>query len=283
MDADFWEFWRPGYGYDKAAWFERYLEERAAKPLKPGKTRRQKISATRRNIECFVEGTVPAQVLETNIYAKASDDMKSLDLASREIAPFKFLLEKIKPKAIVVHGKPAVEAIRKFAVSAFVIEADHHFSRQTSKDAARNYGAAAAKEVGADTPLQANLAAIAPFATLFATKGFSFGRWVSDDTPGGLASFPSVTLSPEADTFVQAAYDGGLVLEDFPWAAWKDSQEARRLWDMPGAVEKASARQLAQLLTVLIRGDRFSEGSLLGAFDSGLLNRIVQRAVAIGA
>ncbi|ESZ56005.1 hypothetical protein X727_33020 [Mesorhizobium sp. L103C119B0] len=146
MRTDFWEFWRPGYGYDKVAWFKRYLEERAAKPLKPGKTLRQKVSATRRHMECFVEGAAGVRVLETNIYAKASDDMKSLDLASREIAPFRFLLKTIKPKVIVVHGKPALQAIGKFGTSAIVIEADHHFSRQTSKDTARGYGAMAAKE-----------------------------------------------------------------------------------------------------------------------------------------
>ncbi|TPN78580.1 hypothetical protein FJ987_27590 [Mesorhizobium sp. CU2] len=139
MTADFWEFWRPGYGYDKATWFKRYLEERAA-------TRRQKISATRRNIECFVEGATGVRVLETNIYARASDDMKSLDLASREIAPFKFLLNAIKPKVILVHGKPALQAIGKFGATAKVIEADHHFSRQTSKATARGYGATAARE-----------------------------------------------------------------------------------------------------------------------------------------
>ena len=148
MTADFWDFWRPGYGYDKVAWFERYLEERAAKPLKPGKTLRQKVSATRRNMECFVEGAAGVRVLETNIYSRASDDMKSLDLASREIAPFKFLLDTIKPKVIVVHGKPALQAIGTFGTSAKVIEADHHFSRKTSKDTARGYGATAARESG---------------------------------------------------------------------------------------------------------------------------------------
>ncbi|RWQ57830.1 hypothetical protein [Mesorhizobium sp.] len=146
MRTDFWEFWRPGYGYDKAAWFKRYLEERAAKPLKPGKTWQQKVSATRRNIECFVEGAAGVRVLETNIYARASDDMRTLDVASREIAPFKFLLDTIKPKVIVVHGKPALQTVGKFGTSAKVIEADHHFSRQTSKVTARGYGAMAAKE-----------------------------------------------------------------------------------------------------------------------------------------
>lgn len=146
MQADFWEFWRPGYGYEKVAWFQRYLEERAAKPLKPGKTRRLPISPTRRNMESFVEGAAGVRVLETNIFAAASDDMKSLDLANREIAPFRFLLEVIRPKVIVVHGKPAVEAIRKFDTQAKVIAADHHFSRKTTKEKARNYGATAARE-----------------------------------------------------------------------------------------------------------------------------------------
>jgi hypothetical protein len=146
MQADFWQFWREGYGYDKVAWFQRYLDERAAKPLKPGRTRRQKISATRRNIENFVEGAAGVRVLETNIHAAASGDMKSLDPASRRMAPFNFLLDVIRPKVIVVHGKPAVEAIGKLDISAKVITADHHFSRGTSKEAARGYGAMAAKE-----------------------------------------------------------------------------------------------------------------------------------------
>jgi hypothetical protein len=145
MDADFWDFWRPGYGYDKTAWFRRYLEERAAKPLKPGISRRHAISPTRRNIECFIEGATGVRVLETNIYAKASEDMKGLDIVSREIAPFMFLLETIKPKVVVVHGKPAAEAIGKFGISLKVI-ATNHFSRGTSNDAARAYGERARKE-----------------------------------------------------------------------------------------------------------------------------------------
>ena len=151
MEADFWRFWRPGYGYDKAAWFQRYLEERAAKPLKPGRILRQKVSAARRNMECFIEGAAGARVLETNIYGAASEDMKSLDLVSREIAPFRFLLDSIRPKVVVVHGKLAVEAIRKFDISAKMIAADHHFSRKTSTAAARGYGATAAREIGGPT------------------------------------------------------------------------------------------------------------------------------------
>jgi len=43
MKATFWDFWRPGICYDKGAWTDAYLE-RAERSLKPGRTRRLKIS-----------------------------------------------------------------------------------------------------------------------------------------------------------------------------------------------------------------------------------------------
>lgn len=144
LAADFWQFWDADRGYDKARWFRHYLAERAAEPLKLGKKSRPAVSPTRRNIEAFVEGAGGARVLETNIYAKASDDLKSLAPASRELAPFRFLIDAIRPKVIVVHGKLAVEAMAKLPVTSRVIAADHHFSRKTSRETARALGARAA-------------------------------------------------------------------------------------------------------------------------------------------
>jgi hypothetical protein len=43
----------------------------------------------------------------------------------------------------------------------------------------------------------------------------------------------------------------------------------------------ASPDDLARLLTAIVRSDRFVEGSLVGAFESGLLTRIAQRAAAL--
>jgi hypothetical protein len=140
------------------------------------------------------------------------------------------------------------------------------------------------REFGLNDPvLRVNLAAIASFADIFASVDFAFGRWSGRETTDGVATLPWVEWSHELEAFVQAAHDGGFVLEAFAWMDWKDSKEARRLRDSPGAVEKASARQLAQILTVLIRGERFSEGTLSGAFDSGLLQRIVRRAASLVA
>ena len=48
-----------------------------------------------------------------------------------------------------------------------------------------------------------------------------------------------------------------------------------------GRVAHATAEQLTKLSTSLVRGDRFSEGTLAWAFESGLLLAIVRRAAAL--
>jgi hypothetical protein len=53
------------------------------------------------------------------------------------------------------------------------------------------------------------------------------------------------------------------------------------LKDDPEATAAATPDQLARLLTAIVRSDRFVEGSIAGAFDSGLLARIARRAAAL--
>src|SRR5438552_1870522 len=109
------------------------------------------------------------------------------------------------------------------------------------------------------------------------------GNWINDRTHGQQfrARFLK-TSAPEADAFVQAAYDFGWVeREKFDWPKWKDTGEAKQLRDDSVALAKATPEQLAKLLTVCIRQDRFAEGTLQAAFETGLLTRILQRAKAI--
>jgi Family of unknown function (DUF6508) len=77
---------------------------------------------------------------------------------------------------------------------------------------------------------------------------------------------------------MQAAYDGGWVLSDFDWQAWAETADANVLREDRSALETTSPAQLAKLLTMLIRGDRFSEGTLSNAFNPGLLTNILRRA-----
>jgi hypothetical protein len=78
----------------------------------------------------------------------------------------------------------------------------------------------------------------------------------------------------------RAAYDLGWV-KVFDWSEWEKTPEARELIDNHKRVAAATPAQLAKLLTVYIRADRFDEGSLNVAFESGVLTAIVLRAEAL--
>ncbi|MDQ0323700.1 hypothetical protein QO002_005907 [Pararhizobium capsulatum DSM 1112] len=126
--------------------------------------------------------------------------------------------------------------------------------------------------------------AIAPFAEKFGAPGFIFGEWGGGPNADGEYQMPFFDMSDEVQAFLEAAYEGHWVLDaDFTWFEWKGGKEARRLFDEPGQIEKATVRQLAQMLTVVIRADRFSEGALDSAFESGLLPRILRRASVLAA
>lgn len=139
MSADFWSFWRPGYGFDKAAWFTAYLKDRQERPLKPGKTRRPGISNTRRVIDWIVQEASPVQCLETNIYAAPTEQAADLAQAQRLTAPINFLLDSVKPDVVVVHGKDAATHLQDKGIAAHVIVVPH-FSRGWSQANARALG-----------------------------------------------------------------------------------------------------------------------------------------------
>ncbi|MBM3543582.1 MAG: hypothetical protein FJX44_03620 [Alphaproteobacteria bacterium] len=125
------------------------------------------------------------------------------------------------------------------------------------------------------------LEVLAAFAPRFRDKKASFGVWVpitGDGTSQHPYTFPWFDFSDLGDAFLNAAYDGGWVLNDFDWATWGHGPEGQKLVKDPKALSKASADQLAKLVTALVRQDRFVEGALASAFDSGLLLAIVERA-----
>ncbi|HVX34712.1 MAG TPA: DUF6508 domain-containing protein [Hyphomicrobium sp.] len=111
-----------------------------------------------------------------------------------------------------------------------------------------------------------------------------------DFTPGELSPaqktesrsiiMPYVVLGDVAEAFVTTAYDRGWVLRGFDWVSWGHSGDAQALCSDP-ALAQAEPMQLLYLITALIRQDRFSEGTLLGAFEARLILGIVRRASAI--
>lgn len=129
-----------------------------------------------------------------------------------------------------------------------------------------------------------DLEAMAAFAEIFDSPSFVFGEWGGGENKDGVYQMPYFGMSNKANAFVKAAYNGHWVLDgEFSWVQWKEGKEARRLFNEPGQIEKANVRQLVQMLTVVIRADRFSDGALNSAFQSGLLQRILRRAAVLAA
>jgi len=80
---------------------------------------------------------------------------------------------------------------------------------------------------------------------------------------------------------IEHCYEQGWILSGFDWPTWSQTDEAAELQHDPQSLRQASSFQLAKLLTFLIRQDRFVEGALETARRSGLLSRVLERAVEL--
>ena len=129
--------------------------------------------------------------------------------------------------------------------------------------------------------IRKRLHGLASFVTAFEAPGFEFGRWKQPADEPGVMVLPHFTLGQSGAKFVKACYDLGWILADFDWPEWKETPEALRLRDDPAGIENASLDELARLLTALVRQDRFVEGGLSEAFETGLLTRIVRRCAIL--
>ena len=124
------------------------------------------------------------------------------------------------------------------------------------------------------------LEALAAYLPAF-EAGFDFGTW-QGGTAGadGVIQMPWFDFSPTARDFLRAISGAGWVTP-FDWPAWMATPEGRALTRDPKAVETASVEDLQRVLTGLVRGDRFHEGALAGAYESGILLAVVRRAQAL--
>lgn len=130
--------------------------------------------------------------------------------------------------------------------------------------------------------LELDLSVLARFLPDLERVDFSPGYWTEKQKRAdGVYTMPYATLSPVASGFVKAAYESGWVLREFGWSEWMSTKEAMALYHDPQKLAQATTQQLAQLLTVFIRQDRFVEGGLLGDFESGHILAIVRRAVTL--
>lgn len=127
---------------------------------------------------------------------------------------------------------------------------------------------------------------LAGFARVFADPTFVAASFVpANSVPQGQrdSAWPLefVEYTSSVRAFIETAYEDDWVRTDVDWVAWSQTPAARTLHGDPAAVADASVTELAHLLTAVIRRERFVEGSLAGAFEGGLILRIVRRVRAL--
>lgn len=130
-------------------------------------------------------------------------------------------------------------------------------------------------------PLRARLEALAAFADELEAPDFDAGHWHDSEarhTPDGeVRTMPWFELSERAEAFSRAAAGNGWV-QPFDWMTWMETHEGKALRGDRRALAEATPDQLQRLLTAVIRAERFSDGSLEWAFQTGLMAAIARRA-----
>lgn len=101
------------------------------------------------------------------------------------------------------------------------------------------------------------------------------GPWGHWERPPHLLLHPDQLVSE----FVQFWYAKKLIVV-FEWGAWQEGRDWYRSADA-GKYAALDVPTALKLLTAVIRNDRFNEGALVSAFESGDFPKILNRMVAI--
>lgn len=132
-----------------------------------------------------------------------------------------------------------------------------------------------------EDPERRRLEALAAFLPVFDSADFVFGQWEQPPPdPDGTLHFPYFVFRPDAQSFLEEVDRGGWVITGFDWTTWNSTPEAVSLRRGDG-LARATPIALARLFTALVRQERFVEGTLAEAHESGLLRRIVARAASL--
>lgn len=109
------------------------------------------------------------------------------------------------------------------------------------------------------------------------------GRWAAATRDSdGTWTFGCFVASPALGELVELLYDAGLISGVFDWPEW---WQASAYCDGRGVID-ADERDLVRILTSVVRGDRFSEGTLAeyvrnGTVPTAVLQLSARRGRAI--
>ena len=87
--------------------------------------------------------------------------------------------------------------------------------------------------------------------------------------PAPQGQMPYARFADELEELHRLVYADDWVRYDLGWPTWMASSEARVLLADPAAMSAATPEQLARVLSVIVRLERFSDGTMAGAVRSG--------------
>jgi hypothetical protein len=119
------------------------------------------------------------------------------------------------------------------------------------------------------TPSPDDLRALIRYLPILDAEKFSAGKMIFKE-----GHFPFAVLSADASRFIAELHERGFVYA-FEWPAWSD--EANRYFGNHALLEQASLDIIRRLFFVLVRQERFCEGTLLDAFRSGFVVAALRR------
>ncbi len=101
----------------------------------------------------------------------------------------------------------------------------------------------------------------------------------NERTESGVLIMPWVEQYPLIQDFASFMYENNLMVK-FSWTEWQEGREWYAL-DDDSKYDKLDTETALKLLTAVIRNDRFNDGALVRAFESGDFPKIIKKLITI--
>jgi len=104
-------------------------------------------------------------------------------------------------------------------------------------------------------------------------KSSSFGEITGGGKDqNGVFLMPHIISSKLVDDFCDLCYEIGIII-NFNWMQWEDGRDLIK--NPKSDLSNLSTETLCKLITLIIREDRFSDGSLVSYFENGIILKIL--------
>ena len=97
------------------------------------------------------------------------------------------------------------------------------------------------------------------------------------NNPDGTLCLPWSRNVPLVDDTFRFLAASPLMLPGFDWSGWEAGWAVVQ-GSAPAALANCTAQECAQYLTLLVRAERFTEGTLARSFENGLMQALLRRS-----